>query len=720
IVQASPDILKKQLANRGETRVLSPRIDVGFGNFGSEAFLQSCQSLAEQLGVPEWKTAFDKARFVQEQFVQDCWRIGEQALAFAAKYDVLPVVVLGRTYTIHNDILNSNVPTILREQGALPIPVDCYPVDQDTPLFRQIYWGYGQTNLRAAHDIRRKKEVYSVFCSNYACGPDSFSLHFYTYLMENKPYAIIETDGHSGDAGTKTRVEAFLYCANAHRQLPERDRQKLPQNDFGAIEADRITVSDAKRRQDLVLIPPMGPAAEVVAALFRADGLRAESLPTPDREDLRIGRRYTSGKECVPMAITLGNALNRILRSEENEQFALLMPTANGPCRFGVYNLLHKIVFEKLGLKDRVRIIAPPDSNYFEGLSADFHIRLWVGMVAADILDRALFDVRPVEKRPNAAENIYHHYRQQLLDLLSGLHSRGLANSLAELPRQMFGVIPLLEQAATEFAAVKIFEADIPTVSFVGEIYCRLDPFANDYSVKKLEERGLRVTMAPFGEWIEYTTHVRKAGLAEGGNLFGQEPLRTFLNDTLQKAIADRQYNIAGHHLRWQPRTTVLDSIEAADPYITKHLTGEAVLTLGGPLDEHRKNKIHGMVACGPHECMPNKVAEAQLSHVAEEKGLLSLVLPLNGDPVNPQILDEFAFSVKQKYASAKKSDHHKDIHSFEPRFDSRSIQKWSDEATTAAMLGLLRFFPTSNGPMNHAWNFFRDVGSAVTRPKSR
>ena len=28
--------------------------------------------------------------------------------------------------------------------------------------------------------------------------------------MDGKPFAIIETDGHSGDAGTKTRVEAFL------------------------------------------------------------------------------------------------------------------------------------------------------------------------------------------------------------------------------------------------------------------------------------------------------------------------------------------------------------------------------------------------------------------------------------------------------------------------------------------------------------------------------
>ena len=63
------------------------------------------------------------------------------------------------------------------------------------------FWSYTQRILRAAHEIRRTPGVYSIFTSNYACGPDSFTLHHYTRLMEGKPFAIIETDGHAGDAG---------------------------------------------------------------------------------------------------------------------------------------------------------------------------------------------------------------------------------------------------------------------------------------------------------------------------------------------------------------------------------------------------------------------------------------------------------------------------------------------------------------------------------------
>jgi len=54
-----------------------------------------------------------------------------------------PGVVLGRPYTIYNTVLNSNVPAILREQSAIGIPLDCYPVDDAMPTFKDMYWSHG-------------------------------------------------------------------------------------------------------------------------------------------------------------------------------------------------------------------------------------------------------------------------------------------------------------------------------------------------------------------------------------------------------------------------------------------------------------------------------------------------------------------------------------------------------------------------------------------------
>ena len=109
-----------------------------------------------------------------------------------------------------------------------------------------MYWGHGQRILRAAHQIRRTPGVYSLYCSNYSCGPDSFNLHFFAYIMEGKPFAIIETDGHSGDAGTKTRVEAFLHCVA--QDLHATAGTKAP-HDFRTVEKRPASVAEIRRRR---------------------------------------------------------------------------------------------------------------------------------------------------------------------------------------------------------------------------------------------------------------------------------------------------------------------------------------------------------------------------------------------------------------------------------------------------------------------------------------
>jgi hypothetical protein len=47
---------------------------------------------------------------------------------------------------------------------------------------------------------------------------------------------------------------------------------------------------------------------------------------------------------------------------------------------------------------------------------------------------------------------------------------------------------------------------------------------------------------------------------------------------------------------------------------------------------------------------MPNKIAESQFFHIAENEGLLSLTLSLNGDPLPPDALDNFAFEVHSRF----------------------------------------------------------------------
>ncbi|HEY5960822.1 MAG TPA: BadF/BadG/BcrA/BcrD ATPase family protein, partial [Polyangiaceae bacterium] len=505
MVIASSDIISNVI-DATKTTLLRPIIDFDSDGYRGAALRRSMQSIAESLGrLDRFDSALSLAIRAQEGFDADCRQLGENALAYCRENGIVPIAVLGRPYTIYNDVLNSNVPSLLRSLGAVPIPVDCLPVDERAPCYSRQFWSHTQRNLRAAEYVRRHRELYAVFCSNYACGPDSFTLHFFGYTMENKPFGVIETDGHSGDAGTKTRLEAFLYCVDSDRK--SQSSVAAPRNDFEAIEERQWSWNDAKSRGDVVLLPRMGPQAEIAAAALRADGFKAESLPFSTRQDVRVGRAHTSGKECVPMMLTLGTLLNRVEHHPDPKQtFAFFMPTAKGPCRFGVYNSLHKMTLERLGLVDRVRVISPEDTDYFAGMSPDFTARLWLGFLAHDLLQMMRLDVRPTERRPGLAQAIYDKYFQAMVELEERIRSGTGLQTLRELSAGMWGIRELVGAAAREFRLARgTVDHPIPTVAIVGEIYVRLDPFANDHLVERLEERGLRVQVAPFCEWLEYS-----------------------------------------------------------------------------------------------------------------------------------------------------------------------------------------------------------------------
>jgi predicted CoA-substrate-specific enzyme activase len=648
MVLGSPDLVGGVLPSGGP-RVLTPVVEFDGEGFRGGSFRERMLAWAAELGsAARADRALDAAAQAQERFESDCSAIGQRALEYCAHHGIVPVAVLGRPYTIYNDVLNSNVPSLLRSLGAVAIPVDCVPVDPEVPTYSRQYWGYSQRILRAATYVRRKPGLYSVFCSNYACGPDSFTLQFYTYLMQNKPSAVVETDGHSGDAGTKTRMEAFLYCVDT--DLKSRASELGPRTDFVSLDVGGTSWRESRKLAARVVMPRMGQASVVASAALRAEGFRAETLPLSTREDVRRGRQHTSGKECVPMMLTLGTLLNYLDREVgEGERVGFFMPTTRGPCRFGVYNVLHRLVLDQLGFGERVSTISPDETDYFREMSADFTARLWVGFVAHDLLQAMLFDVRPVEVEPGLANAIFARHFPELIALMERAKPGTAFGAAKELVGGMWGTRALLARAAREFAQAKHPRRRVSRVALVGEIYVRLDPFANDFLVDKLEARGLGVRFAPFVEWLEYTAHLGRQRVRCGRMIPGDHPVSSTLTDLVQRVTLDVLYGICQRALGWPRRLSVVEAIRASQPYIHRELHGEATLTLGGPLHEYQQGLVDGVVIVGPHECMPCKLAEAQFGKVVEEHDLPYLSLAVNGDPIDPEVLDRFAYDIRER-----------------------------------------------------------------------
>jgi predicted CoA-substrate-specific enzyme activase len=645
IVQGSPEVVRHDLGPALRGRVLSPVIRTGEGFLESERFLDGVRSLAHEVGVRAEERiaeAHAAARDEQLRFERRLHEIGTDAVERCRRDGMLPVVVLGRAYTIHDEVLNSNVPALLREQGAVAIPVDCYPVSAEVPIVPGAFWSYTQRILRAAHEIRRTPGVYSIFTSNYACGPDSFTLHHYARLMEGKPFAIIETDGHAGDAGTKTRVEAFLHCVR------EDLRSAASQNTPAAplLNLSFRTLPEIAALGSRVLVPPMGPEASAMCAAFKGFGLDAEVLPHATVDTIRVGRRHTSGKECLPMTVTVGTLVERI-EKEPNRLFTFFMPGSNGPCRFGMYRQLHQMVLERLGESGRVGIWSPPDSDYFEGVPPGLGAIVIAGVSACGILVDALRDTRPVEREPGAADRVHERWWRRLLDTIERAAAGDLSARKVMIEAatgRAYGLRDLVAGYAREMAAVRD-PRPYPTVLLVGEIYVRSDPASNGWAADELEKRGIRVRIEPVVEYLQYSDLVQlRRGVKRGFKARLKARIRRRLVDTIQHAGA------VG--MGWPHHASIPDVLEQGSEYLRPDLEHEAVLAMGLSTHGWRSGRLDGVLCVGPLECMPNKLVEAQLVHAAQREGLVSLTLSLNGDPIDPEVLDEFAYEVKGRFRS--------------------------------------------------------------------
>jgi predicted nucleotide-binding protein (sugar kinase/HSP70/actin superfamily) len=488
-------------------------------------------------------------------------------------------------------------------------------------------------------------------CSNYGCGPDSFNGSFFRHIMENKPYAFIETDGHSGDAGTKTRIEAFLFCVDGDAALPAEERARAAKTDFAKLEQGNTSLLESQAAGDTMLIGRMGVASEALAALLRGEGMRAEALPVPTGATLDLGRRYTSGKECLPMSVSLGSLLERLEASTDpNETFAVLVPSSEGPCRLGTYHLLYKIALQQAGWGDRVKILSPHTENYFAGLSPSFEVRFWTAVVAAETLYAAWEDVAPVETEPGAADRVWEQYHGELLALIEGVPPTDLWPAMREAAAGMNGIRELMDRAAAAFRAVKDFERDVPTVNVVGEIYVRLDPFSNGDIVKRLQRAGLRARTAPLHEWVEYVTWWNRFRMANGMTVPGDSRVGLWVTAALQEGVAATLYAVVADALEWGQRPVPAAAVDAAAPYADHDLSTETNLTLGTAIHEYLAGEADGAVSVGPLECMPNKIAESHFERVDADLGLPSVTFNMSGEPVDQAAVDAFAYEVRERW----------------------------------------------------------------------
>jgi len=610
-----------------KARLLTPAVQL---QHGPRALVQSLKALCRILGVgkSELRRAVAAGWQAQQEFEEACRARGRQVLA-SLRPEQPAVVLVSRPYNGCDPGVNLDVPGKLRRLGVLALPMDFLDLrirsDAEDRVFAGMYWKYGQRILRAGKIIREDPRLHAVYLSNFSCGPDSFLISYFKRIMAPKPSLVLEIDEHSADAGVVTRLEAFLESLRGFQPegLPPA-RPLYPGQSSAPPAADK----------PLLYIPYMGDVSLALRSAFRAAGQPAEVMPPGDAETIELGRRYTTGKECLPCIITAGDMLRTACRPDfDPHRSAFFMPGGSGPCRFGQYHCMHKLLLGDAGFPHVPVVSISQDAEMYEQ-SAQFGdetlLAAWRGSCAMELLLNAVLAIRPYETEPGRTDTTYRAWRDRLAEFLE------TAPSTEALARE-------LEKAVADLLAVPVDRSQPrPRIGIVGEIYVRHHPLANNQLIARLERFGAQCMLAGFSEWMYYTNWTRKLEARQ------RRQWRTWLTGVLKDHTMRRIHRRL--NVPFEPilgkfhEATAEEILDLAEPYIHRSFQGEAVLSVGKMI-EMARHGCHGLVSVGPFSCMPSTIVAGLMKQLTVRLGdlpMLSLSFDGQQDPTLDTRLEAF------------------------------------------------------------------------------
>jgi predicted nucleotide-binding protein (sugar kinase/HSP70/actin superfamily) len=358
----------------------------------------------------------------------------------------------------------------------------------------------------------------------------------------------------------------------------------------------------------VVYIPAMAEGSvEALASVFHWCGIEAHPTPPSDERTRELGAKYTSGDECYPAKITVGDFLKIVEQPGfDPDRTVYFMATADGPCRFGQYAPFIQKLLRDLGYGG-VQIFSPGGQHGYSDISqfgTPFIRAAWRALVSAEILRKLLLQTRPYEQVPGTADKAF---RESVRDFCQTLET-----SCSHPDCQLKALVASLLRARERFHDLPAhYDPETPLIGIVGEIFCRLNNFSNDNLVRRLESHGAECWMTDIPEWIAYSNAEEVRDLRLTGRTFSLEMLKSRVRSRIQQAdmqalLAPFCEDFAGYE---EPE--IKEVLELARPYLPyPGAEGEMVVSVGKSayLATHG---VDGIVDISPFTCMNGIVSEA-------------------------------------------------------------------------------------------------------------
>ncbi|MCF7762437.1 MAG: acyl-CoA dehydratase activase [Verrucomicrobia bacterium] len=646
ITQACPYYMVKAFPS---IQFLSPVLDFSRG-------YEACPSMVEmavnELHIPRERAraAWDLAVKSQNETETALRELGERALQQALAEGKAAILLTGHSYTAFWAEASQSVSRKLSGMGVLTIPADCLPPARDGPTS----WHFANQILNATALARRHPNLFLLCVSNFSCTLDAFTQSAIASEMGSKPYLILEMDAHTADAGVQTRLEAFLDVVHNHQAvLPTRVCDPFVpcrlSVDGRVIRAsgEVVPITDPRVR---IYFPSFSPShSQAIALATRWLGMHPGEVPPLDRTQLARGLQHTSGGECLPLPICIGQLLQVHENQAPGEIAGFFMVRGGAPCVVDCYTDYFDRFIRENRFPD-LFLVNPCAENSYLGFDQAFLARhLAPALLVADLLVEMEQVVRVVGA-PGSMQSLRTEWTNllrssQTLDQFQAALP-GFVDRLAALPR-------------------RLDPRDVPRVVVTGDFFTRFNSFFMEGVPDLYARHGIILKPVDLTDLMLYSSYYH---VAESANGWGLRPGRlAFAKACMRIGHPDGKLYLqrwaAFMAKRWSEGTyrrlfqktglLVTSSTDASAPYarasehISPTIYSEITPTVGKGMQAAAEG-YSGVILIGPFNCLPYRISEAILRPFSIEFGMPLLTCESDGAAVTPSFLRQVEVHIRQ------------------------------------------------------------------------
>ena len=588
---------------------------------------QICDYMERAFSLPkaEVAAAFAQGETALESFRAKLREESRRILEDVRREGRFAVVLAGRPY--HNDALVSHdLSRAFTKEGIPVLTVDSLPELSETDLRytrAEITNNFHARMLSGAMVAAQTPELEYVQIVSFGCGHDAILSDEITRIMQEvseKTPLILKLD--EGDAGNSLhiRVKSFLETVSARRAKGA----EAPPSPLG--DAYPVKFEKADRKLRIVLIPNVSTAfCQVLSAVLRKEGLRAEPLPLGETREMQLAKKYVHNDTCFPAQMCIGEVLSALQSGRyEKGEVAVAMAKYQGDCRLSHYSALLRRAMDAAGFQE-VPIVStdPVDSKEMHPgvhMGMIFNLQSLWALTMMDLLEELRRQIRPYELRPGETNAAF---------------DRGIGRITAALERGTLPAVSAFRRAVDDLCAVPYDRSEPrPQVFVTGEYLVTFHPGSNFHIEEYLEQNGMEVILprmtnvfrkdylARLAEMKDY--HVRYP-LADDLSTRGGEQMFRLVLDTLEK--------IAAKHPLYRP-CTPLPELAAETDGVMDHtfISGEGWL-IPGEILEYAQRGVHAFVILQPFGCLPNHICGRGIMKKVKERFPAVQILPLDLDP---------------------------------------------------------------------------------------